>query len=397
MVEVWLPYGNVEVAVRVPDEQLAGIIEPQAAAADIATTLDSAFASPLGSPPLSDLLRKKSRVAIFIEEFLLRGKSAPLVTASLERLEAMGLNKDAAHLVIAMDPGHQPRTQSIQLAGLRAEVHHHLHSETARADLKSMRLTLNKHFVESDLRIVISEVRPEFGVFEGVERVILRGLAGMDSAWAGYPPARGEKALTLQDIHGAFPDIYSVEFICDSRRNVAAVFTGGLEASAKALDEARRLRSITLERKVDILVASAGGEPFDTDLYSTARLIGNATGILGREGVLVFVAECRAGYGHARFADYMRKFKTGKDLEEELSKRFDPMGRAALELLRCLEGRKIYLASVLPHVYASGTFRLTPARTADAGLQSALRVAGRDARIAVVPSSATTVVKLMAN
>jgi len=394
MVEVWLPYGKVEVPVRVPDEQLVAVLEPPPAEKDLHATMLA------GIEPwraiLSDRLKRASRVTIAVDDLLAMGKTAELLPPLLERLAELGLDRGKAAMVVAKDPGRKVRVDLDEgVLGLPIELHDHRASETKAMPVKSSELVLNKRFAEADVRIVVAEVRPELGEFAGVERVILRGLTGGQSVLEGYGGAvRPGHALTHEDIYGAWEDVFGVEFLCDSRRNVTAVFAGGLDAHQRALEETQRRSKHPVERKVDTVVASAGGYPFDLDLYTASSLLGNASRILKQEGVIVFAAECSNGYGDPKLAEWMKRFESLRELREQLAKEPDPIGLAALALRTGMEGAKVYLVSILPDFYASGTFRMRSAKTANAGLQSALRSAGRDAKIAVVSSCAVSTPEL---
>ncbi len=399
MVEVWLPYGGAEVPVRIPDEQLVAVLEPPPADKDLKTALEGGLESPQGSGRLEDQLKRGGKVAIAIDELLLRGRTAPFFPLLLQELVDQGLDKEKAIVVVARDPGRMVKANLDPASlGLPVELHDHHTSETEPVTVGSSELLLNKRFMEADFRILVGEVRPELGEFRGTDQLILRGLTGVECLRMGYGPIfRGNSTFTADDIYAALKEVFAIEVLCDSRRNIVDVISGGTDARRKAVDEAQRRSRHPVEKKVDIVVASAGGDPFDTDLYTASTLLGNAIGILNQDGIVVFAAECANGYGDAKFLDWIKKFESSKELERSLTKEFDPVGCVALALLKGIERAKVYLASILPDSYTSGMFGMRPAKTANAGLQSALRAAGKDAKIAAVPSCAVSLPELMAN
>ncbi|MEM3522599.1 MAG: lactate racemase domain-containing protein, partial [Candidatus Bathyarchaeia archaeon] len=58
MVEVWLPYGNSEVPVRIKEENLIGIFNPKEAkiVENIQLEIKNALENPIGTEKLSKLL-----------------------------------------------------------------------------------------------------------------------------------------------------------------------------------------------------------------------------------------------------------------------------------------------------------------------------------------------------
>jgi len=81
-------------------------------------------------------------------------------------------------------------------------------------------------------------------------------------------------------------------------------FAGDLEAAfleaAKLVDEMFR---VTVDRRADIIVVSAGGHPADIDLYQAYKGLDNALDAVKRGGVIILVAECPEGHGNQVFYD----------------------------------------------------------------------------------------------
>ena len=62
MVDVWLPYGNTEVCVRVPTENLQKIIEPkEKQAIELETEMINALKNPIGKKNLTKNLKPDTR------------------------------------------------------------------------------------------------------------------------------------------------------------------------------------------------------------------------------------------------------------------------------------------------------------------------------------------------
>ena len=146
-----------------------------------------------------------------------------------------------------------------------------------------------------------------------------------------------------------------------------------------------------MDNKADVVVVSAGGVPYDTDLYGAYRAIHTALDLVKKDGALVLVAECAGGFGNGIFYEWMKRFRESKEMENEIKRNFEIGAEVAFFLSKALEYSRIYLVSVMPDYYANGVFRMRTARTVNAALQSAIRAVGKDSRIFVVPHGSNIV------
>ncbi len=97
-----------------------------------------------------------------------------------------------------------------------------------------------------------------------------------------------------------------VDFILNVVENkkgeIVKAFAGDLEQAfmeaVKLVDEMYR---VTLDRRADIMVVSAGGYPADINLYQAYKALDNALDAVKRGGVIILVAECPEGHGNQVF------------------------------------------------------------------------------------------------
>ena len=109
-----------------------------------------------------------------------------------------------------------------------------------------------------------------------------------------------------------------------------------------------------------------------------------------RGGVIICAAECPEGHGNEVFHDWMTKFKEPKDMETEIKRHFKLGGHKAYYLARAQQKAQIILTSTLPDYYAVGTFRLRTARALNDALRDAFDIAGKDAKVWIMPHGNNT-------
>ena len=142
---------------------------------------------------------------------------------------------------------------------------------------------------------------------------------------------------------------------------------------------------ITVDRRADIVVVSPGGHPADVNLFQAYKGLDNALEATKRSGVIVLAAECPEGHGNQAFNDWMVKFGDLKAVEKEIKRNFALGGHKAYYLLKALQNHQIIMVSSMPDYYASNIFKVKTARAINDALNQALNVAGKNAKVWVMP------------
>jgi len=195
-------------------------------------------------------------------------------------------------------------------------------------------------------------------------------------------------SLEACKIAGSF---YSLCFLPDGWGGISSAIAGELEpVFGEAVSSFAKVHSPKLERKLDIVIVSAGAI-LGSDLYHAIRVVSNVLGALRKDGTIILVAECSNGVGDSNFLDYARRFRERKDLFAELRYRFKLGGHANVFLQEILEKCRIQLVSVLPELFVRDTFDLKPSQTASESVQKAIRIEGKESKILVVPKGECTV------
>jgi nickel-dependent lactate racemase len=168
-------------------------------------------------------------------------------------------------------------------------------------------------------------------------------------------------------------------------------FAGDLEQAflegTKLVDE---MYKVSIEQRAGIVVVSAGGYPHDINLYQASKGIHNALEAVKRKGVIVLVAECPEGHGNEVFSEWMEKFTELKQMEKEIRKRFVIGGHKAYYLTKALQKVTIILVSVMPDCYAVNTFKMRTASALNDALRDAFELAGKNAKVYVMPHGGDT-------
>jgi len=410
MVDVWLPYGKTEICVRVPTRNLLGSIDPKdrASVPDGKAEVARAIREPIGSRRLGEIVKPESRVAIVIDDATRPSPSHLIIPPLLDELTAAGA-KDENFTIIFGCGTHRAvkREEAAQILGEDVlgrvkTISHDCNSQDlvhiGTTQKHGTKVSLNRIFVEADVRILTGDVCLHyFAGYGGGRKSVLPAIAGEDTIRHNHAMALDVNAKVgvlegnpvnedmIEAAKMARVD-FTVNVVTNSKGEIVKAFAGDLDQTflegVKLVDEMYR---VTVNRKADIVVVSSGGNPADLNLYQAYKGVDNALEVVTRGGVIVLVAECPEGHGNQAFHDWMVKFSDLKTIEREIKKNFVLGGHKAYYLLRALQNHMIIMVSSMPDYYASNIFKLKTARAVNDALNEAFNIAGRNAKIWVIP------------
>ena len=414
MVEIWLPYGSTETFVSVNDENLLGILRPKSkdAAVNPGVAVDSALQNPSGTEPLDKIVSQGMKPVLLLELSSPGAQNIAAVSHVLERLCEKGIPSGDIRVLLASETGDCIRANK-EVSDLWSDMfskysiveHEPTSSECVEIGKtsKGVRILVNKVFAEADSRIVVSDVSLHrfFGLKGGCSS-ILPGIANVDTikrnhammvnpnvqigVQQGNPVYEG-----MQEAAGFAKVDLGVCLIANAKGELVKAYAGNLvESFHAASQEYLDLCTTSFKEKSQIVIASAGGSPYDRDLYHACAWLEGALRVVKDDGAIILVAECPGAYGNKTFYEWTKNFRELKEIQSEIRKKYALGSEVAYQLLKAREKAKIYLVSVMPDYYASSVFKLRTARTTNGALQSAQRVLGKDSKIMVLPYAPMT-------
>lgn len=397
--ELWLPYGQTEIPVRIPDDNFFRVIEPPKPTAppSLSGLIERALENPIGGFELRDLAKPGTQAGIIVDPIVPPEARLEAVKSLTSRLSGLGIDN-----VKVFERRRLSVENPVQDGFKTLDPTQNSFTEIGKTSIGTA-VDLDPEILSVGLKLNVGIATPHYvtGMTGGPEAAIpsassMRSIAKNRSlVTKGFsPPLKLTDNPVLSDsleacrLAGPF---YNLCFIPDGHGGVAAALAGDLEpVFRQAATSFASIHNPHLERKVDIIVASAG-KLLGRDLYHAIRAVGNVLGALRRDGTVVLVAECLNGIGDSTFLDYARKFSDRKDLSTELRYRFRLGGQVNLFLQDLLERCRIQLVSVLPELFVRDTFNLKPSQTATEAVQKAIRVEGKESKIMIVPRADLTV------
>jgi nickel-dependent lactate racemase len=316
---VRLDYGVDGLDVDLPQERVT-IIEPvfRPAVADPQAALLAALRTPLGRPPLQELLRRGQTVAISVCDITRAQPRQEMLAALFEEMH--DITPDDITILIATGT-HRTNTPAELEKMLGADIARRFrvvnHDSRDRASLAYLGRTrtdvpvyLNRAWIDADIKITTGFVEPHFFAgFSGGPKMVAPGLAGLETVLVLHDARRiGHPNATWgvtdgNPIHDDVREIarlvgvdFAVDVTLNREQKITAVFAGDLLAEHRAACEAARRDAMrAVESPFDVVLTTNSGFPLDQNLYQAVKGISAAAKVVKPGGTIVCAAECRDG------------------------------------------------------------------------------------------------------
>jgi lactate racemase len=415
MVDVWLPYGKTDVCVRVPARNLLGTIEPKEVPGvpDAKAEVERALKDPIGSKRLSEIAKPESKVAIVVDDATRKAPSEKMLIPVLAELNAAGVKDENITVIFGCGTHRAVKPEEAQeLLGEEAlkrvkTISHCCSAQdivyVGTTKTHGTKVHINRVFAEADVKVLLGDVNFHYYAgYGGGRKSILPAVCGGDTIQSNHALLLSANARTGNlegnPVHVDMTEaarLAKVDFIVNIVENkkgeIVKAFAGDLEAAfleaAKLVDEMFR---VTVDRRADIIVVSAGGHPADIDIYQAYKGLDNALDAVKRGGVIILVAECPEGHGNQVFYDWMTRLGDLKTVEREIKRNFVMGGHKAYYLLKAQQNHQIILVSSMPDYYATSIFKLKTTRAVNDALNEALKLAGSASRVWAMPQGSHT-------
>jgi nickel-dependent lactate racemase len=314
-------YGDTEIDLEFPAEwNVTRIGMADAPAADRAL-LYAGLHSPIGTPPLWEMAKKKKTAVIVVEDITRPSPMAQIIPQVLTELEFGGIRPEDTYLLMALG-AHTPMRRSELILKLGEQVvrnytiyqnHVHENREYLGETQRGTPVYINRFYLEADLRISLGGIVPHgLAGFAGGYKTVAVGVAGIETLATNHArprttPGPWAGRITGNDLRNDLEEVgrmarldFIVNTVVNSRRELVRLFAGDpIHAHRAGVRFARQVYTTKLPPVADVAILNV--YPKDTDI---AQLI-NAMNAVGRnfqngikpDGSGVMITACSQGAG----------------------------------------------------------------------------------------------------
>ena len=344
-----LAYGRTGLRVELPDDAAVTIIEPEfvPGLADEQASITGALQSPLGVPPLQELVRPDDTVAIVFSDLTRPMPNDRVLPPLLEELSLVGVPDERVVLINALGT-HRPQTEDELRRMLgdslvdRFRIVQHDAWDERLVEVARNRIgrpvRVNRSYVEASVRILTGFIEPHFFAgFSGGPKAVLPGIADAESILDNHGPAMIAEPTATWTVTEACPEqgrsgnplweemlavalatepTFLLNVTLNQDRQITGIFAGNLvEAHRAGAEAVRRVAMRQMPEAFDVVITSNSGYPLDLNLYQAVKGMSAAAQIVKQGGDIVVVAECWDGIpDHGEYKRLLWEASSPEDL-----------------------------------------------------------------------------------
>lgn len=413
-----LAYGDTGLSVEVPAS--AVVIEPRfrPGLRDPRAALTKAVTEPVAGPALRELVRPGQTVAVSVCDGTRPQPRRPVLRAILEQLDGIVAPSDV--VVLVATGTHRPNTADELRAMFGDElleaveiVNHDCRDAASLSYVgrigDGVPVWLNRRWLAADVRITTGLVEPHFFAgFSGGAKMVAPGLAGLDTVLTlhdarriGHPSAiwgvmDGNPVQSdVRAIAAATGVSFALDVVVNREREIVGAFAGELGAMHRAaVALAREISMVPVQRRFEVVLTTNSGFPLDQNLYQSVKGMSAAAQVVEPGGQIVCAAECRDGFPD--HGEYRRLLLSSSSPAEMLARIEGATENTADQWEAQIQAQILCQASVAVHADGISdedlrAVGLEPVGDVSRFVSDALRRAGPEARLCVLPEGPQTI------
>ena len=347
-------YGSTTVSIPVEESQVISVIEGNTTEplSDIKGALYSSLDYPIDSESLEKAASKASSIVIVVSDMTRFWMRQDIIVPHLVEylVERCGKKYSDLEIVIATGThigGSEEELRTLVTSDIYDKVKTVNHDCRAD-DLVYLGTTeygtpvkVNKDAAATDLVICLGAATYHvMAGFGGGRKSILPGISGLETIKHNHAYSLSpDKFITNPEIGNGIlegnplnedmcqaaammKNLFMITLVTDTEFRLASIFSGHWKTSwERACEEVRRIYTVPIKEKADVVITSCGGFPKDESLYQGTKAVDNVISALKEGGTLILLLEGRNGGGSPDYFDWIKPLVNGT-FEKELRENF---------------------------------------------------------------------------
>ncbi|MCL4393651.1 MAG: nickel-dependent lactate racemase [Chloroflexi bacterium] len=324
---IQIAYVNSALEVELAEESLCFDLSPASTPpiSDPDGEIRRALAQPIGTPPLSELVRSRRNVVILGDDNTRPTPARAIIPLVLDELNRAGVPDSSIRVIIASGT-HRPMTPDEIDAKYGPPVlsrvpvlgHNYLQAENLvdyGVTRRGTRIVVNRQVVEADVRIGVGNIVPHHPTgWSGGAKIVLPGVGGEKTVaemhlLGSRDPHLGTVDTAMRQEMEDFAAAIGLDFIVNTVFNrhgelVAAVAGHFVDAHRAGVARAKEVFGAPFSELADLTLASTS--PVDFDFFQADKGIFAAELATRPGGEIVLISGCHEGFSpsHSDLAEY---------------------------------------------------------------------------------------------
>ena len=404
-------FGTAPQLLELPDQNVDGVLLPNEVdvTAKGVPLVEAALQHPIGTPPLSELVKPGEKIVIITSDVTRPVPSYKIIPAILTELFGAGVNPADVTVVFALG-SHRGQTPEEMKKLVGEDVYRQVRcidgDPTDFVHMGTTRLgtpvDITRIVAEADRRIGVGNIEFHyFAGYSGGAKAIMPGVSTRAAIQSNHsrmvlPEAaagRLEGNPVREDIEEAIwycPLDFIVNVVLDEHKEIICAVAGHyIKAHREGCKFLDRLYQKKIPPRADIVIASQGGAPKDLNLYQTQKALDNAKHAVKPGGIIILAGSCKEGLGEEVFEEWLLHSASPQAMVERIGKDFQLGGHKAAAIGMVLETSEIYLVSEMEPEFVRNIF-LKPYPGVQEAVNAAFEKLGNEATVLVMPYGGST-------
>ncbi len=415
-----LKYGKEEIRLPIEDKNIIKIlnVKKQKVMLNPGNSLKELLRNPINSSSLRDLIiqKKAKKILIIVNDITRPTPYEVILPPLLDELHQIGIKKENIIFIIAAGIHRSNSPEEIKkifgenIVSAYKFIDHDCDDPLLK-DLGNLesgnKLWVNPIISETDFIITTGVIVPHyFAGFSGGRKSILPGICGrktieVNHARMVHPDARVGNLRNNpihQEMQKAAEKVgvdFNINIVTDEKHQIVEIVAGELLSSwRQGVEICRKIYICPIEKKADVVIASAGGYPKDINVYQAQKTLENAGQAIKPGGTIILLAECSESYGEPTFENWIEEANTPDDIIKRLKNKFVLGGHKAYAIAKLTKEVEVILISSLPHNKARKLFFI-PKENISQAIEYVQDKYGDDFKAYILPSGNTVLPQLM--
>lgn len=409
--EFKLGFGKQQISFDIAPENLIGVLEPNTVEVELTGEAEvrRALSAPIASAPISSLVKAGEKIAIITSDITRPMPSRVVLPPLLEELQAAGVRDDDITVVFALG-SHRKHTEDEKKYLVGEEVYNRVRcidldvNDCVPLGTTSTGTPVNifRPVVEADRRICLGNIEYHyFAGYSGGAKAIMPGVSTREAIQKNHSMMVLEEAKAgaiatnplrqdIDEVARFVPIDFILNVVLDEKKNIIKAVAGHyIEAHREGCRFLDSLYKVKIREQADIVIVSAGGYPKDINLYQAQKALDNSKHAVKEGGIIILAASCKEGLGEHVFERWMTTSESPEQMIDKIQQKFELGGHKAAAIAMVLKKARVMLVSDLDEAFVRSIF-LEPYKDIEEAISEAMRAAGSDARIIVMPYGGST-------
>jgi len=369
-----LKYGKEEVQLPIEDKSIIKILnlKKQEVLLNPENRLKNLLKNPINSLSLRDLIiqKKASKILIIVNDITRPTPYEIILPPLLDELHQIGIKKENIIFIIATGIHRSNSPEEIKemfgenIFSAYNFINHNCDDPHLK-DLGEMKsgnkLWIGPVVSDTDFVITTGVIVPHyFAGFSGGRKSILPGICGRKTIEANHAQMVHHDAragnLKGNPVHEEMQEAaekvgvdFNINVVTDENHQIIEIVAGELLTSwRQGVEVCKKIYLCPIEKKAEVVIASAGGYPKDINVYQAQKALENAYQAVKPGGTIILLAKCTEGYGEATFEKWIEEASSPDDIIKRLKNKFVLGGHKAYSIAKLTREVEVILISSLP-------------------------------------------------